>query len=49
MINDPRGLVNDEIKKQVLEGLKSIATNDYANEVNGDIKERAQLTTIKCL
>ena len=42
MVNDPRGLVNDEIKKQVLEGLKPLATFDKPGWVNGDIKKRAQ-------
>ena len=49
MINNPRGLVNDKIKKQVLEGLKTIAANDFSNYVNGDIKEKTQISILKCL
>ena len=33
------GLVDDTIKRQVLEGLKTIVTNDNADDSNGDIKE----------
>ena len=43
MINDPRRLVNDQIKKKVLEGLKPIATSDNGRYTNGDIKDSAQL------
>ena len=43
MINDPRGLVNDQIKEQVLKGLKSFVTNKDELFTNGDIKDRAQL------
>ena len=46
MINDPRGLVNYQIKKQVLVGLKSIATNDRGGYTNGDIKDSAQLSIL---
>ena len=47
MINDPRGLVNDQIKKQVLEGLKTIATRDSTLYTNGDLKDSVQLSTLE--
>ena len=33
------GLVNDEIKRKILEGLKPIVSSDDERFVNGDIKE----------
>ena len=49
MINDPRGLLNDQIKKQVLKGLKMIALKDAYYYVNGDIKKTAQFLVSECL
>ena len=40
MIN--AGLVDDTIKRKILEGLKPIATSDATARVNGDIKKRIQ-------
>ena len=33
------GHVDDQIKRQVLQLLKPIATNDFGYETNGDLKE----------
>ena len=40
-----QGLVNDQIRRQVLEGLKQIVTFDDTWWVNGDLKERVHLFT----
>ena len=37
MMNE--GLVNDEIRRQILQGLKSIVTRFEKWETNGDLKE----------
>ena len=40
------GLVNDQIKKQILEGLLPIASHDDVSYVNGDIKDKSHLNAI---
>ena len=35
-----RGLVNDQIRKQILEGLKQIVIEDNFYFTNGDLKEQ---------
>ena len=39
------GLVDETIKRQILERLSTIATYDDDYRVNGDIKEWAQLSS----
>ena len=38
LMND--GLVNDDIRRQILEGLKQIVTSGYNQYSNSDLKER---------
>ena len=35
-----QGLVSDEIRRQVLKGLKQLIVNDDTHTSNGDLKER---------
>ena len=49
MIDDDKIKITDEIKKQVLDKLMSIATFNNVDQVNGDMKDSAQLSGLKYL